>query len=157
LTISIERDTLSIVRRFVLIVATGLGTGYIPGIPGTAGSLLGVALFLLLSFLPYWLYAVTLIGLLFLSVWASDKAEDIFEERDCQKIVIDEVFGILVTLAFLPPTTKNLIVGFLLFRLLDSLKPPPAYQFNRGTYGGWGVVLDDLAAGLYSGILMRII
>jgi len=145
------------VRRFVLILSTGLGTGYIPGVPGTAGSLLGVALFLLLSFLPHWLYAVTLLGLFFLSVWASEKAEDIFEERDCQKIVIDEVFGTLIALAFLTPTAKNLIVGFLLFRLLDSLKPPPALQFNRGTYGGLGVVLDDLAAGLYTGVLMRLL
>lgn len=148
-------DTLSRVRKLVLFIATGLGTGYVPVMPGTAGSLVGAAFYLALSHLPPWLYAVTLVGLFSLAVWAAGRAEDIFEERDCRRIVIDEVIGMLVTLAFLPPTIRNVIAGFLLFRALDIVKPPPAFQINRRMYGGWGVVLDDVVAGLYAGIVMR--
>ncbi len=144
-------------KYFILFLATGCGTGYIPAIPGSAGSLLGVFLFLALSHLPPWLYAITFLGFLFLSTWAAGQAEDIFEERDCQKIVIDEVVGTLIALAFLTPTVRNLVLGFLLFRLCDMVKPPPAHWINRGMYGGWGVVLDDVIAGLYAGIIVRLL
>ncbi len=145
------------VRRVILLIATGFGSGYVPALRGTAGSVVGGALYVALSPLPPAAYAVTLLGALFLSVWAADRAEDFFEERDCQRIVIDEVLGMLITLAFLPPTARNVGLGFLFFRVFDAFKPFPAGRINRGMYGGWGVVLDDVAAGVYAAILLRIL
>ncbi len=77
-------------------------------------------------------------------------------QRDSPKIVIDEVVGYLITMAFLPCTFTTVGGGFLFFRIFDIIKPPPAGAINRRIHGGMGVVLDDVIAGIYANILLQL-
>jgi phosphatidylglycerophosphatase A len=145
-------------------VATAGGAGYAPVAPGTAGSAVGVALYLLLADLGVLLFGVTLLGLAALGVWASDAAERLFGAKDDGRIVIDEVVGQLVTLAPLlilaPPSALRsppwLLVGFLLFRLLDIWKPAPVAWAERRFAGGAGVMMDDVFAGILGGLVLGV-
>jgi len=145
-------------------VATAGGAGYAPVAPGTAGSAVGVALYLLLADLGALLFGVTLLGLAFLGIWASDEAERVFGRKDDGRIVIDEVVGQLLTLAPLvalaPPSALRsppwLFAGFLLFRLLDIWKPGPVAWAERSFAGGAGVMMDDVFAGILGGLILTV-
>jgi phosphatidylglycerophosphatase A len=145
-------------------VATAGGAGYAPVAPGTFGSAAGVLLYLLLADLGAFLFGVTLLGLAFLGIWASDEAERAFERKDDGRIVIDEVVGQLLTLAPLvalapPPALRSppwLFAGFLLFRLLDIWKPGPVAWAERSFAGGAGVMMDDVFAGLLGCLLLSV-
>jgi phosphatidylglycerophosphatase A len=136
-------------------IATVGGVGYFPIAPGTVGSLVGVGLVAGLGQLP--LHRTTMIGVLAatslalfaLGVWAAGKAEEFFRHPDPGQVVVDEVVGQMVTFLLLPRTTwKWWLGGFLLFRALDILKPFPALQAER-IPRGWGIMLDDVVAGVY--------
>ena len=143
-------------NRFFLIIATGFGVGYSPIAPGTLGTLVAVPIYYFLSDIPSPLYEITLIGFIFLSVWISEKAEIFFEKKDDQRIVIDEIVGFLITMLWIPKTTRFIIIGFFLFRLFDILKPFPIRRTERKLRGGFGVVLDDVVAGVYANIILHI-
>lgn len=151
-------------RRLILFIATGAGSGYVPGAPGTAGAAVGTLLFLLgLRALPAPLYLLTLAAAIALAVWASEEAIPIFGSKDPRQVTIDEVVGVLTTLALLPratsPANDHLLVflGFLFFRIFDILKPPPVRNIERAAPGGLGIVLDDVAAGVYANLSLRIV
>ena len=112
-------------NRFFLILATGFGVGYSPVAPGTLGTLVAIPIYYFLSEIPSPLYEITLIGFIFLSVWISEKAEIFFGKKDDQRIVIDEIVGFLITMLWIPKTTRFIIIGFILFRFFDILKPIP--------------------------------
>jgi phosphatidylglycerophosphatase A len=88
---------------------------------------------------------------------AGCQAEEIFQEKDSGKIVIDEVVGYLVTMTAVPVSWKGVVLGFILFRFFDITKIPPARFFDRRVKNGYGVVMDDVIAGLYSCILLHLI
>jgi phosphatidylglycerophosphatase A len=143
-------------RSLSIWIATGLGAGYFPVAPGTAGSALGLALVVAFRQAPLeplglaiCLAAIT--GLLFaVGVWSAGKAEKVFGRVDPGQVVIDEVAGQILTFVATPRLTWiGLIAGFLLFRGFDIVKPFPARRAERFP-GGWGIMLDDLVAGLYS-------
>jgi phosphatidylglycerophosphatase A len=92
----------------------------------------------------------------FLSLWSGTKAEEIFGEKDDRRIVIDESCGMLISLLFLPKRTFLYILAFVIFRLLDIVKPPPADACQR-IKGGLGVTLDDVVAGIYTNIIMHVL
>jgi phosphatidylglycerophosphatase A len=144
-------------RRLVIILATWWGTGYSPVAPGTVGTIAAIPLFLLLSLLPLYGYicGVLVIGLA--ASWLAGRAEQIFGEQDNQRIVIDEVMGLLVTMAAVPLTWQYLLAGVVLFRIFDVLKPPPIRLIERTVKGGYGVVFDDVLAGIYAQISLRIV
>jgi phosphatidylglycerophosphatase A len=144
-------------RHFILLLATGLGVGYSPIAPGTLGTLLAIPIYYFLSNIPSPIYEITLVGFLSLSVWVSGNAEIFFRKRDDQRIVIDEIIGFLITMLWVPKTIRFVIIGFLLFRFFDILKPFPIRRFEKVFKGGFGVVLDDVAAGVYSNIILQII
>ncbi len=144
-------------RRLALLLATWWGVGYVPRAPGTAGTIAAIPFFLLLSLLPLPGYLVCVLGIGLVACWAAGEAERIFQEQDSQRIVIDEAVGFLVTMTALPPTWPYLIGGFCLFRCFDILKPPPIRLIERKVLGGYGVVLDDVLAGIYAQISLRII
>ena len=144
-------------NRFFLILATGFGVGYSPVAPGTLGTLVAIPIYYFLSEIPSPLYEITLIGFIFLSVWISEKAEIFFVKKDDQRIVIDEIVGFLITMLWIPKTTRFIIIGFILFRFFDILKPIPIRRLEKGLKGGYGVVLDDVAAGVYANIVLQVI
>jgi phosphatidylglycerophosphatase A len=144
-------------NRFILILATGFGVGYSPIAPGTLGTLVAILIYYFLSEISPPLYEITLIGFFFLSVWVSENAERFFRKKDDQRIVIDEIIGFLTTMLWVPKTIRFVIIGFFLFRFFDILKPFPIRRLEKGFKGGFGVVLDDVVAGVYANIVLRLI
>lgn len=145
----------TLMKPITLAIATGMGTGYSPVAPGTAGSLLGLPLAYLLARLGHPWHPI-LIGLLFIvGVWASGRAEEHFGQKDPGKIVIDEVVGILITLYLVPVTPLYFALGFVLFRIFDISKPFPVSRIDAGIKGGWGIMLDDVAAAVYANICLQ--
>jgi phosphatidylglycerophosphatase A len=133
-------------KQLVLGLATCGGVGYLPVMPGTWGSLAGLPLWWLLSHLGFWGYALACLVLMAVSVWASGVAQE-YLGPDHPAIVLDEIMGLLIALAGIPFSWQWLLIGFALFRLLDILKPFPI-KYGEKLPGGWGVVMDDVAAGL---------
>lgn len=140
---------------FIVILATGFGVGYSPISPGTLGTLLALPIYSFLSGIPFPLYEITLAGFFFLSVWVSEKAGAVFGKKDDRRIVIDEIMGFFVTMLWIPKTTFWVTIGFVLFRLFDILKPPPIRLVEKAR-GGYGVILDDVVAGVYANILLHL-
>jgi phosphatidylglycerophosphatase A len=134
--------------------ATGFGIGYMPLAPGTAGSLLALLVYF---FLPMTYISWLIISFLFLCIglWAGGILEK-EEGKDPGIIVIDEMVGQWCALLFLPLTYSILIMSFLLFRLLDIIKPYPAGRLER-LKGGSGIMLDDIIAGIYTNIILQLI
>jgi len=136
-------------------VATGAGSGYAPFAPGTAGSLVGLLLFWPLSRLPFVGQAGVTIALFLLGTLAAAHLASRLGLKDPGIVVVDEVVGQWVSLLLLPLTPLTVVLGFLLFRLLDVLKPWPARDFER-LPGGWGIMADDVMAGIYANLLVRV-
>jgi phosphatidylglycerophosphatase A len=144
-------------ERVVIFLASGLALGYIPFAPGTFGALLGVAIGYALAGSGSSLAILAAFGFILPAVWISRRAESLLGRKDDRRIVIDEVAGMLITIAGLPADPLNLVLGFVLFRALDILKPFPARLVEAKLSGGWGVVLDDVVAGAYGNLCLRII
>ncbi len=142
---------------FVKVFATWGGSGFSPVASGTAGTLAAIPLYICLARLPLPLYLLTLLAFFFFACWVSGKAEIIFNEKDSGKIVIDEVVGFLVTMIAIPPDWRYIAAGFLLFRFFDIVKPPPANWFDQKLKNGYGVVLDDVAAGVYAWLCLLLL
>jgi phosphatidylglycerophosphatase A len=141
---------------FILLLATGFGVGFSPMAPGTMGTLLAIPIFLLLSSIPSPVYECTIIAFFFLASWVSDKAQTHWGKKDDQRIVIDEIVGFFTTMMWLPRTALFMTLGFVLFRLFDITKPPPIRRLEN-VGGGYGVVLDDVMAGVYANMALQII
>ncbi len=147
-------------RSVALGVATVCGVGRAPVAPGTFGSAVGLVLYLPLAALGLPLYALTVVALLFLGIWAADVAERVYGVKDDGRIVIDEVVGQLVTLAPLlvlapgPQSLLSLVTGFVVFRLFDIWKPGPVRWAEQNFRGGVGVMMDDVIAGLLSALAL---
>ncbi len=142
-------------KRWVVLLATGCYSGYLPVAPGTSGTLVALPLCYVLSALgPF--QALACIGAFAgFAVWISGEAEKIFGEKDSRQIVIDEMAGLMVTLFLIPWGLKSVVIGFLLFRLMDIVKPFPIRKLETSLRGGWGVVADDLLAGVYANVVLR--
>lgn len=143
-------------KRFVaLALATSAGVGYIPFAPGTFGSLAGLLLWWLVP--STMAFQLALIAIIFAAgSWSGSVAEQHFATTDPGPVVIDEVLGMLVTLFLNPVTWASVVLGFLLFRLSDIVKPFPANKLEQ-LHGGIGVMADDLMAAIYANLALRII
>jgi len=144
------------VRFFILALSSNAGLGYSPRAPGTFGTLAGIPVFYLLAAMPPGLFALTLLALFFLACWAAGEAGRIYGVVDDSRIVIDELVGYLVTVAFLPFSWTTAWLAFAWFRLFDISKLQPAAWFDRNCKNGYGVVLDDVVAGVYGAIALRL-
>jgi phosphatidylglycerophosphatase A len=142
-------------KKLHIILATAFGLGYVPKGPGTAGTALGVLIAVLLSVQGTTPLFIITVLLTFFAVWNADCAEKIFGEKDSQKIVIDEVVGMMVTMIAVPLSWQSVLAGFLFFRFFDIVKVPPIYQTQK-LKGGWGVVMDDVVAGVFANIVLQI-
>ncbi len=143
-------------RRLILFLSSNGGLGYAPLAPGTFGTLAGIPAFYYLSRFSWPLQFFTLTAILFLSFWVCDVAGKYYGEADDGRIVIDELIGYLITTAFLPFSWSAAILGFIFFRIFDIVKPPPANWVDREMKNGLGVTLDDVMAGIYAALLLRI-
>ncbi len=145
-----------VIPGFILFLATGFFSGFLPYVPGTAGTLLGLASYwLLLRRIPTSGYLLLLLGLIPLGCFLCSKAEGYLGKSDAAPIVLDEWIGYLTSVAALPYGPWTLWGGFFLFRLFDISKPPPIRQI-QSLGGGWGVMLDDVLAGIYTNIILRV-
>jgi len=120
------------------------------------GTLVGIPLYLALSSLSWPLYLVSVSVLTLLAVYASGEAESIFDRKDSPRIVIDEIVGLLWSLALVGPTVGRIVLAFFLFRFFDIIKPPPARWCQDKLPGGWGVVMDDVAAGIWANAVLQL-
>lgn len=141
--------------RLATLLATGFGAGYSPVAPGTAGSLVGLLLFWPLARLPWPVQAGASACVFVVGVWASGALARRLGRKDPGLAVIDEVVGQWVTLLALPFTPLTAAAGFFLFRVFDVLKPWPARPLEA-LPGGWGIVADDVAAGVYAHLALRV-
>ena len=138
-------------------VAFGLGSGLLPVAPGTFGTLLAIPLVLLLSFLDAWLYAIVCVVFVGLAIMVADRVEQQLGQEDPGVIVIDEVVGFMVAMAFLPVKLWVVVVAFVIFRLLDILKPPPVDWIEQRFKGGVAIVADDVVAGLLTNAVVHLL
>ena len=139
-----------------LVFSTWFGTGLIPVAPGTFGTMAAVPLVLCLSDLGIPYRILILVALVALAIWSSGKTCVLVGADDPPQIVIDEVAGFLLTMVFSPCSWFNLGLGFVLFRFFDILKPFPIRRLE-GIGGGLGIVIDDLMAGVYACVGVRIV
>jgi phosphatidylglycerophosphatase A len=143
-------------RRLVLALASNAGLGYAPFASGTVGTLAGIPAFFLLAPLSPLSYSLSWLALLGVAFWSAHQAGKIYGVADDSRIVIDELAGYLVTVAFMPFSWEAAGLGFFWFRLFDIFKPPPASWFDRRMKNGIGVVMDDVFAGLYGAVALRL-
>lgn len=146
-----------LLQRAAIGFATVGPVGFVPIAPGTAGSVAGLALlWAVRSMRSTWFEVAVLLFVTVAGVVASSAAEARFRRRDPGLVVIDEVAGMMVTLLAVPVGFTGAMIGFFAFRLFDIFKPFPARQAER-LPGGWGVMVDDLVAGVYAQVLLRLV
>jgi len=135
-------------------LATGFGVGYVPIAPGTFGSLLGLALWLLVP--PSLLAQVAAVVVVFaIGAWSATETERRLNRTDPGPVVIDEVLGMWITMLAVPVSWSAALAGFLLFRVFDVIKPYPANRLEQ-LHGGVGIMADDAMAGVYANLVLRI-
>lgn len=139
----------------VKTLSTFFYVGYLPLIPGTFASVAGLFLYYLVKGSVI-IYAAVTVFLTITGFLISSDAEKIFKKKDARYIVIDEVCGMLLSLAFLPYDLKLVVIAFFIFRVLDTVKPYPAWRLQE-LKGGLGVMSDDVVAGLYTNIILQIV
>lgn len=144
----------SVSDRAATVVATAFGAGYSPIAPGTAGSLVGLALFWPLQLAAPWVQLLVTAAAYLAGVAASTRLAQRLGRKDPGAAVVDEVVGMWLSLLFLPFTPATAAAAFLLFRVLDVFKPYPARQLES-LPGGWGIMTDDVMAGVYANLLLR--
>ena len=143
-------------HRIMLLFATNIGLGYSRKAPGTFGTMAGIPVFYLIAPSPVWGAALIWSGLLALAFWSSSYAGRHFGVVDDGRIVIDELIGYITAVLFLPFSWTTAILAFVLFRFFDIFKIFPANWFDTRMKNGFGVVLDDVVAGVYAGIVLRL-
>jgi phosphatidylglycerophosphatase A len=140
-------------------LVTGAGAGYIPRLPGTTGTLVAIPFSLALNRIAvsnFLLAVVIMAGSILCAIWLSTKGAVILKQKDPEFIVIDEIVGFLVANFFAPPRLTALLWSFLLFRFFDITKVFPTNRLEQ-LPGGAGIVLDDVMAGLYTLISLRLL
>jgi phosphatidylglycerophosphatase A len=137
-------------------LATAFGSGYSPVAPGTAGSAVGVLLFWPLVGLGWVWQLAACLAVLAVGVAAASRVADLVGRKDPGLVVVDEVAGQWITLLGLPFTLPVVLAGFVLFRAMDVVKPWPARALER-LPRGWGIMADDVAAGVYANLLLRVL
>jgi len=143
-------------ERAVIFLATGFFVGTVPFAPGTFGSIIGLPIVFLLSRLNLLLSVFYILLFILFAIAIASAAEKIFNQKDPAKIVIDEIAGLMVAFTGLPFDLKTAIAGFIVFRAFDILKPFPIRVLENKLSGGSGVVLDDVLAGIYANLILRL-
>ncbi|PKN63662.1 MAG: phosphatidylglycerophosphatase A [Deltaproteobacteria bacterium HGW-Deltaproteobacteria-15] len=141
--------------KIAVVCSSWFGVGFLPGAPGTAASAIAVPLAFFLKRLGFWQECGFLAALLLIAFWACGRAWRMAEKDDPQWIVIDEVIGLLLTFLALRVGIQDLVIGFILFRIFDILKPYPVGKMER-LPGATGILMDDVLAGVYANLCLRL-
>jgi phosphatidylglycerophosphatase A len=141
-------------RAIILFISQGAYVGRFPVAPGTAGTIVGIFLYVLMKPLAPAPYFALCIAIFFLGTCAADRAESILGAKDSPSIVIDEIAGFLVAMFMVPTSWRFIAAGFLLFRAFDIVKPWPLKRL-QDLHGGLGVMLDDIGAGIYANLVLQ--
>ncbi len=141
-------------RNPIHILASGFGSGLAARAPGTFGTLAAIPIVLFVQLLPGWLYAGITLLMFVAGISICGRAARDWGVSDHPAIVWDEFVGLLVTMSLAPPGAVGLIVGFVLFRLFDIVKPWPICSVDQRVHGGFGIMLDDVVAGIYAGSIL---
>lgn len=141
---------------WILLLASGCGLGTLPKVPGTWGSLGALPLWFLLAWVSSGWYLLLVLLLSGFAVWIADEAGKLFLVVDSPVIVIDEIAGLMLALVGVPLSFANAVAAFLIFRFFDIVKPFPANWCEDNLPGGFGVVVDDLVAGIMTWVVMHI-
>lgn len=139
----------------VHFLALGFGSGLIPRAPGTCGTVAAIPVYFLVSGLPLWAYLVFTLVIGAVGVWICDRAARDFGVHDHPAIVWDEIAGYLVTMIAAPAGWQWVLAGFLLFRVFDVLKPWPISVLDRRVSGGFGIIVDDILAGVFAAAVLQ--
>ncbi len=141
-------------NRAALVLSCWFGAGLVPGAPGTVGTAAALPMVVLVAVAGPWLGLGLVLAFVVLAAWGAGVSERMLGRTDPGEVVSDEVAGFMVTLYLLPLTWPYVAGGFVLFRLLDILKPFPVRRLERAP-GGAGVILDDVAAGVLANLVLR--
>ncbi|MDA9064461.1 phosphatidylglycerophosphatase A [Pseudomonadales bacterium] len=139
------------------LLATGFGSGLVPKAPGTMGSVLALLLWIPLQELPVMVYGLFVLACIPFGIWLCGRVAVEMQVKDPACIVFDEFVGVWVALFMLPVGWYWPVIGFILFRLFDIFKPWPVSWLDQKLPGGWGIMLDDVAAGLFSLIILQVL
>jgi phosphatidylglycerophosphatase A len=143
--------------RWVLVIATVFGLGYAPFAPGTAGTAGAAAVYYFgLAGLPWWAFVAIWLAVFALGCYVSHAVQRALGKDDPGLVVIDEALGYFVAVFLLPPTWGYVLAAFFIFRLFDIIKPWPASYFDKKVKNGFGIVMDDVAAGLYTNLILQL-
>jgi len=140
-------------KSIIRTIASFFGVGYLPLAPGTYASFAGIVLYLLVQKSLIFFWGMN-IALFLIGMWVSKPAEQIFKQKDSPHIVIDEVSGMLLCFVFIPCTLLNVLLAFIFFRVFDITKPFPINKIQK-LPGGWGVMLDDILAAVYTNLVLQ--
>ncbi|WNC71318.1 phosphatidylglycerophosphatase A [Thalassotalea psychrophila] len=141
----------------VHFLALGFGSGLSPKAPGTMGTLAAIPLYLLCSQLSLNVFIAITVFISIVGIWICDKASKDAGVHDHGAIVWDEIAGFFITMIAVPATWQTIIVGFIFFRILDIAKPWPISIADKKVGGGFGIMLDDIIAGILACVLMHLI
>jgi phosphatidylglycerophosphatase A len=144
-------------KGLILFFSSGTYLGYIPFASGTFGTLWGLPIFYFLSAQSLLIQIPIILASIGLAILLAGQAETFLKRKDPSQVVIDEIVGYMVTVAGMSFSWTNAILGFFIFRIMDILKPFPIRKIDQKMPGGWGIVLDDVLAGIYSQIILRIL
>lgn len=151
-----QADTRSVFRNPIHFLAFGFGSGLLPKMPGTYGTVAAIPLYLLLVHLSLTWYVVATLLLIAFAIYASHVTARDLGVHDYPGIVIDEIVGYLLTMVAIPFGWFWIVSGFVLFRVFDIWKPWPIRWLDRHVSGGLGIVVDDLLAAVYAWVVLQI-
>jgi phosphatidylglycerophosphatase A len=152
----LNSNTRPVIKGLILFLSSGTYLGYFPFASGTFGTLWGIPLAYWLSGEALWIQGIIILGAVGLAIYVAGEAEKIWLRKDPSRVVIDEIVGYLVAMIGLPFSWATALLGFLIFRVMDILKPYPIRKIDQSMPGGWGIVLDDVLAGVYTHFLLRL-
>jgi phosphatidylglycerophosphatase A len=141
----------------VVFIAVGFGSGLSPIAPGTAGTVLTVPLVYFLQQQPLLVYGLVTMFVLLTGSWVCGYAAKKLQVHDHSSIVYDEIAGFLITMFMVPASWTLLLAGFVLFRFFDAVKPWPISWFDKNLHDGFGIMFDDIVAGVMSLICLTMI
>lgn len=144
-------------KTIIMGIATGCWVGMLPKAPGTWGSLAALLPWFFIKDLPLPAYLGVLVAVFIAGFFAAGSAEKILDRPDAGPIVIDEILGMFITLTFAPNHPAAWVLGFILFRIFDILKPFPVSWFDQRIHGGIGIMMDDVIAGIYALCCLQIL